>query len=109
MGFEYHPGRASEARAKGHSVVTSNFLEQVPVGDFDRVVMNPPFFGRHYAKHVRHAYKFLKPGGTLVSILPATARYDHNELQGEWRDLPVGSFSEAWTNVPTVLLRLVKK
>lgn len=109
MGFEYHRGRAAEARAKGHSVVTANFLEQVPTPEFDKVVMNPPFYGRHYVQHVRHAYQFLKPGGTLVSILPATARYDHGELQGEWRDLPVGSFSEAGTNVPTVLLRIVKK
>lgn len=108
LGFEYHATRAAEARAKGHSVVTGNFLEQVPVPEFDRVVMNPPFYGRHYAQHVRHAYKFLKPGGTLVSILPATAHYDHSELSGEWRDLPVGSFSEAGTNVPTGLLRMRK-
>jgi hypothetical protein len=108
LGIEYHPGRASEARAKGHSVVTANFLEQPPTPEFDRVVMNPPFYGRHYAQHVRHAYKFLKPGGTLVSILPATAHYDHGELAGEWRDLPVGSFSAAGTNVPTGLLRMRK-
>jgi SAM-dependent methyltransferase len=106
LGIEYHPGRASEARQKGHSVVTANFLEQAPAPEFDRVVMNPPFYGRHYAKHVRHALKFLTPGGTLVSILPATAHYDHDELKGEWRDLPVGSFSEAGTNVPTGLLRI---
>lgn len=106
LGFEYHPGRAAEARAKGHAVVTGNFLDQPPTADFDRVVMNPPFYGRHYAKHVRHAVKFLKPGGTLVSILPATAHYDHGELEGDWRDLPVGSFSESGTNVPTGLLRI---
>jgi SAM-dependent methyltransferase len=108
LGVEYHPERAAQARAKGHSVVTGNFLEQAPVPEFDRVVMNPPFYGRHYAQHVRHAYKFLKPGGTLVSILPATAHYDHGELKGEWRDLPVGSFSDAGTNVPTGLLRMRK-
>ncbi|GAM01720.1 class I SAM-dependent methyltransferase [Sphingomonas parapaucimobilis] len=108
LGIEYHPGRASQARAKGHSVVTANFLEQTPTPEFDRVVMNPPFYGRHYAHHVRHAYRFLKPGGTLVSILPATAHYDHGELEGEWRDLPVGSFSAAGTNVPTGLLRMRK-
>lgn len=108
MGFEYHAPRAAEARAKGHSVVTANFLEQAPVAEFDKVVMNPPFYGRHYVKHVSHAYKFLKPGGTLVSILPATAHYDHGELSGEWRDLPVGSFSDAGTNVPTGLLRMRK-
>lgn len=105
FGFECHTGRAAQARAKGHRVVTANFLEQVPVAEFDKVVMNPPFYGRHYAKHVRHAYKFLKPGGTLVAILPATARYDHGDLEGDWRDLPVASFAEAGTNVPTVLYR----
>lgn len=106
LGIEYHAPRAAEARAKGHSVVVGNFLEQAPVAEFDKVVMNPPFYGRHYVKHVSHAYKFLKPGGTLVSILPATAHYDHGELKGEWRDLPVGSFSDAGTNVPTGLLRM---
>lgn len=109
LGIEYHPGRASEARQKGHSVVTANFLDQAPAPEFDRVVMNPPFYGRHYAKHVRHALKFLKPGGTLVSILPATAHYDHDEIKGEWRDLPVGSFSDAGTNVPTGLLRIINR
>lgn len=106
MGIEYHAGRAEQAKAKGHSVVTANFLECPPRVEFDAVVMNPPFYGRHYVKHVRHALKFLKPGGTLVSILPATAHYDHQELEGEWRDLPVGSFAEAGTNVPTGLLRI---
>lgn len=108
LGIEVHAGRAAEARAKGHAVVTANFLEQPPTADFDAVVMNPPFAGRHYIKHVNHALKFLKPGGTLVSILPATAHYDHKELKGEWSDLPPGSFSEAGTNVPTGILKIRK-
>lgn len=108
LGFEYHPGRAADARAKGHAVVTGNFLDQQPTGDFDRVVMNPPFYGRHYEKHVLHAIGFLKPGGILVSILPATARYDHESLKGDWQDLPVASFAAAGTNVPTVLYRYRK-
>lgn len=107
LGIEVDPARAAQARAKGHPVVTGNFLEQKPVPEFDRVVMNPPFYGRHYAKHVRHAFRFLKPGGVLVSILPATAHYDHDDLKGEWRDLPVASFAAAGTNVPTGLLRMV--
>ncbi len=108
FGIEVHAGRAAEARAKGHSVMTGNFLEQPPRPEFDFVVMNPPFYGRHYVKHVRHALNFLKPGGTLVSILPATAHYDHQELQGQWTDLPVGSFSEAGTNVPTGIIKIRK-
>lgn len=106
LGIEYHAGRAAQAKAKGHSVVTANFLECPPSPDFDTVVMNPPFYGRHYVKHVRHALKFLKPGGVLVAILPATAHYDHKELEGEWRDLPIASFADAGTNVPTGLLRI---
>jgi len=106
FGIEYHAGRAAEARAKGHNVLTANFLECPPKPEYDIVVMNPPFYGRHYIKHVRHALKFLKPDGVLVSILPATAWYDHGELKGEWRDLPVGSFAEAGTNVPTGMIRI---
>lgn len=106
FGIEYHAGRAAEARAKGHSVLTANFLEQPARAEFDFVIMNPPFYGRHYVKHVRHALKFLKPGGTLVAILPATAHYDHQELGGAWMDLPVASFADAGTNVPTGILRI---
>lgn len=110
-GIEVDPSRAAQCRAKGFGVVTANFLEQRPTPIYDRVVMNPPFYGKHYAKHVRHAFEFLKPGGVLVAILPATARYDHDELKaarGDWRDLPVASFAEAGTNVPTVMLRWYK-
>jgi hypothetical protein len=108
FGIEVHAGRAAEARAKGHHVLTGNFLEQPAREEFDFVVMNPPFYGRHYAKHVNHALKFLKPGGTLVAVLPATAYYDHQELKGRWEDLPVGSFSEAGTNVPTGIMTIGK-
>lgn len=108
FGIEVHGVRAAEARAKGHHVLTGNFLEQPPREDFDFVVMNPPFYGRHYVKHVNHALKFLKPGGTLVTVLPATAHYDHQELEGRWEDLPTASFSEAGTNVPTGIMTIRK-
>ncbi|MER9706052.1 DUF4942 domain-containing protein [Mesorhizobium sp. M0204] len=108
FGIEVHPGRAAEARAKGHNVLAANFLECPARPEFDFVVMNPPFYGRHYLKHIRHALNFLKPGGTLVSILPATAWYDHGEIKGDWHDLPAGSFSEAGTNVPTGILKMRK-
>ncbi len=108
IGFEVDPGRAAQARAKGHRVMLANFLETIPTGDFSRVIMNPPFYGRHYAKHVEHAFEFLKPGGTLTAILPATARYDHGLLKGQWSDLPVGSFSESGTNINTVVLTMRK-
>lgn len=101
IGIEVHAGRAAQTRAKGHPCVTGNFLEMPPRPEFDMVVMNPPFYGRHYLKHIRHALGFLKPDGVLVSVLPASAWYDHKEIKGSWRDLPVASFSESGTNIPT--------
>jgi SAM-dependent methyltransferase len=122
-GIEVDFGRAATSRAKGHAVLRANFLEVTPPNDltahgFDRVVMNPPFYGKHYAKHVRHAFDFLKPGGTLTAILPVTAQ-EHGLLDdlspssrwsydSRWRDLPVGSFAESGTNINTVVLTISK-
>lgn len=106
-GCEVNPIRAMEAKLKGHPVVTANFLETVQTPIYHHVLMNPPFYGRHYAKHVRHALGFLRPGGTLTAILPSTARYDHgllDDLGGRWTDLPVGSFAESGTNVNVSVL-----
>lgn len=109
FGIEVDTGRAAHCRAHGHDVLRANFLEQPPTGDFDAVAMNPPFYGRHYAQHVRHALKFLRKGGVLFAILPATARYDHHELDDlrpQWSELPVGSFSASGTNINTVIARI---
>lgn len=114
VGVEVDATRAAQCRTAGLRVMTGNFLDAVPDGflgmcEFDFVVMNPPFYGRHYAKHVRHALRFLKPGGKLVAILPATARYDHGELDDlrpSWEDLPVGSFSASGTNINTCIVRI---
>lgn len=109
FGIEVDPRRAVEARAKRHRVMLANFLDTAADPIYDHVLMNPPFYGKHYAKHVRHALGFLKPGGVLTAILPATARYDHgllDDLGGSWNDLPVGSFSESGTNVNVAVLRV---
>lgn len=100
-GIEVHAGRAEQARAKGHSVLTANFLDTEPSATYDYVLMNPPFAGKHYVKHVEHAMKFLKEGGTLITILPANAWYEHKLLKGRWTDLPIGSFKASGTNVNT--------
>jgi Domain of unknown function (DUF4942)/Uncharacterised methyltransferase family (DUF6094) len=109
FGVEVDPARAQQARDKGHAVMTANFLEVEPIPKYDRVVMNPPFYGKHYAKHVEHALKFLKPDGALTAILPITARYDHGLLNGRWSDLPVGSFRDSGTNINTTVLTMRKE
>lgn len=111
-GIEYDKGRAQQCRDKGHRATVGNFLEQPETPQFDAVIMNPPFAGKHYQKHIRHAMKFLKPSGELVAILPASAMYDHGfveEIGAQWRDLPVASFAESGTNVPTGILKWKNK
>lgn len=109
-GVEYDAERAQAARAKGYSVHTANFLQVAPSPDFDVVLMNPPFYGKHYQQHVEHARKFLKPGGVLYAILPITAVTDHGFVDpgrgmDKWKDLPVGAFSESGTNINTGIAR----
>lgn len=117
-GVEVDAGRVALCRALGFSVLHQNFLETVPTADYDFVFMNPPFYGTHWEKHVRHALAFLKPGGTLRAILPFTAREsgliddlmpkDRWDRDRGWRDLPVGSFSESGTNINTVIATIHK-
>lgn len=109
FGIEYDAGRAQQARGKGHKVLTANFLEVEPQPVYDRVFMNPPFYGTHYVKHVNHAMKFLKPDGVLITILPASAWYEHKLLTGRWEDLPMGSFRESGTNINTGFLMIRNK
>ena len=64
--LEPTPGKGNLVRAlNGYQVTAPSEFWDVS-GRFDAVVMNPPFYGRHYIKHVNHALKFLKPGGVLV-------------------------------------------
>jgi hypothetical protein len=120
IGVEVDYSRAVLARANGFKVVHGNFLDTAADQKFDIIVMNPPFYGKHYAKHVLHAWSLLAPGGTLIAILPATARYDHGLLDeliaangkswsSPWEDLPVGSFSESGTNINTTVLTVCKR
>lgn len=113
QGVEIDRSRAEICKAKGFGVICGNFLDVMPSADliFDAVIMNPPFYGKHYAKHVRHALRFVKPGGTVTAILPATARHDHgllDDLAPRWNDLPIGSFSESGTNVCTTIATIRK-
>jgi hypothetical protein len=109
-------------------VLCSDFLGMTPdhIGMFDRVLMNPPFDGGRDMDHVRHASKFLKPGGRLVAIMSAGVEFREDaktvafrELVGrmkkatcyaesQWRDLPAGSFKESGTNVNACIVILDK-
>lgn len=102
---------------KGHNVIGSDFLALVAPYQFDLIVMNPPF--RHAAKHILHAWSMLAPGGELAAILPQTAigktEGDYLELNllidtaGKVEEVGTAfSKAERVTNVPCVIVRLIK-
>lgn len=94
-------------------------LDQMVPPFYDRIVMNPPFTTKQDAKHILHAWKFLKPSGILVSIVSLAHRF---RSEGEYqklgkliidyrvdsRLLPAGSFRESGTNIPIEIIVLKK-
>ena len=52
---------------KGYNIVGDDFLELT--GDYDRIIMNPPFEKGQDIDHVHHAYSLLKQDGKVVAIM----------------------------------------
>ena len=80
------------------------------LGQFDRIIMNPPFKNGDDIKHIKHALTMLKPGGVLVSLC-ANGPRQQDKLQSiadSWEALPTGSFKSAGTNVNTAMLTIKK-
>ncbi len=95
------------------TVIGCDFLAITPqpepqgVGQFDRIVMNPPFERGADLKHMKHAFRFLKDGGRMVAICAQraeTQEWAETVGGGTYEPLPDGSFSEQGTNVRTALV-----
>lgn len=87
-----------------------DFLDLEPVESFDAVVMNPPFHMRSDIRHIEHALKFLKPGGTLIGICMNTRHREEALMSraSHWEELEPGTFKEEGTRIDTVLLTIEK-
>jgi len=107
--------------AKGHTVERGNFLEFQ--GEYNRIVMNPPFEKGADMEHVRHAFDLLLPNGRLVAIMSEgpffrsdtqTTEFRNwlDEVGGESEQLPENAFSssEAFrkTGVRTRIVTITK-
>ena len=104
---------------KGHIAVMGDFLALPLESCYDRICMNPPFAPRQIEiDHVLHAWKFLKPGGRLVSIMSAGVLFRENKKTVAFREMlnqygryernPEGSFKVSGTGVNTVTVIMDK-
>jgi predicted RNA methylase len=98
-------------------VNVGDFLQVEPNPIYDRVIMNPPFSKQQDIHHVLHAFKFLKPGGKLVSVMSNSVTFRDNKLTKDFREFvdmhggyieecPEASFKESGTMVRTVIATL---
>lgn len=82
---------------------------------YDAVIMNPPFTGNADVKHVTHAWKFLRPGGTLAAIMSPHWTFAKDKLSAQFREfvaehevdhfeIPSGTFEH--TDIATVAIVL---
>lgn len=99
------------------NVLQADFLEcdLGTLGTYDRILMNPPFIDGQDVEHVQHAYRFLNPGGILVSVMCSGPffRSDRksiafrawvDEVGAEVEDLPADTFKSSGTGVSTKLV-----
>ena len=131
---EFDIDRCEMLEGLGVKVIQGDFLAMQPgsLGEFDQVVMNPPFNFGEDITHVLHAAKFLKDklfvnyggrdyeqSGNMCAIMSAgtVVRDDKNARQFQkmvgtnedthrgthFQWLPLGSFSESGTNVNTIV------
>ncbi len=116
---EVNPTLGEILKSKGFAVDNSDFLSIEPSMAFDAVIMNPPFENLADMAHVQHAFKFLRPGGVVVSVMSPAAFFRSNasavafrewfeSVGGEVEDLPGGSFIASGTGVETKLVVIRK-
>ncbi len=105
-------------RKMGYTVHCQDFLTFY--GEFDRVVMNPPFEKGQDIDHVRHAHALLKPKGRLVAIMSQGAFSRNDRKAKDFRDwlsifpheseaLPPETFKASGTLISSCLVIIDKE
>ena len=103
-GIELDAGRADQARTKEIEVIQGNCFDvQCPMESFSLIYLNPPYdfeiseerSQRMEKLFLEHVYRWLKPGGILVFIVPARRISDCTVLLSRhFRDIRVYRLTE---------------
>ena len=110
---EKNPNHCEFMRNKGYNPICADFLSLEPKEKYDVILMNPPF--KEQMEHIKHAYKFLKQDGHLISVAMGSVLQNESKKGREFKKwfkendgycykLQENSFKKSGTNVNTVLL-----
>ena len=97
----------------------TDFLKLAPADMYSKIIMNPPFSKGQDVEHFLHAWRFLAPGGTLVSVMSDSCLYkttrSYQKFQGllgcnESLAIQVhqGAFKESGTLVGSRIIKVKK-
>lgn len=112
---ELEPAMHERIRAAGGTLVGADFLgfaAGTEVGSYDRIVMNPPFHGREWEKHLEAAWGLLAPGGLILCVAPDSARQRMDRCKPKltgcehatYEQLPADLFAGSGAKVSTVVI-----
>lgn len=105
--------RAVAAALRRVEIHERDFLETTAAdlgGEFDAVIMNPPFKHGRDVAHIRHALGMVRAGGVLVSLCYNGSKQNRylKPIAGTWEVLPSGSFRTEGTNASVALVSIMK-
>lgn len=115
--IEIDPVNVRILEAAGFSPVQADFTKYKTGTRYDAVVMNPPFNGNEYVKHINHALSLVNDGGIVISVAPASVLWrTESEVRqllalvherGEVVELPAKAFKESGAgNIDTVYVTI---
>jgi predicted RNA methylase len=118
---ELMPQNCQALQRQGYKPHETDFLtlSTKDLGEFDRIVANPPFTKNQDIEHIKHMYGFLRDGGRLVSVASRSWMTGSQKKQvafREWLDeidagiyeLEAGEFKESGTNIATAIIVIDK-
>lgn len=96
------------------NLVATDFLAYRPAEPYDRIVMNPPFAGRTYLKHIEHAWSMLAPSGRIVTLAPIAFGEQLAEcsvalpgcISATWEEVDADAFREYEVGIRVALATL---
>lgn len=113
--IEIDPVNIRILQAQGFAPVGRDFLTYTTDCKYDAVVMNPPFNGNEYVKHIEKATRLISTHGVVVTIAPASVSFNDgalpllnlvSERSGTIEPLPEKSFKASGYSGNTLLVTI---